>query len=117
MSLSRKFEKQADEFATNARPDPTPFILSLKKLAVDNLSNLNPHPLYVLVQLFASIYSGADQLFGTQNKRIWRKVMPESSNVIMIFEYALNQERTGINFLDSHWNEWASALLLVPSDV
>jgi rubrerythrin len=24
--------------------------------------------------------------------------MPESSNVIMIFEYALNQERTGINF-------------------
>jgi STE24 endopeptidase len=47
MSLSRKFEKQADEFAMNARPDPTPFILSLKKLSVDNLSNLNPHPLYV----------------------------------------------------------------------
>jgi STE24 endopeptidase len=47
MSLSRRFEKQADEFATNARPDRTPFILSLKKLAVDNLSNLNPHPLYV----------------------------------------------------------------------
>jgi len=47
MSLSRKFEKQADEFAMNARLDPTPFILSLKKLAVDNLSNLNPHPLYV----------------------------------------------------------------------
>ncbi len=47
MSLSRKFEKQADEFAMNARPDPTPFILSLKKLTVDNLSNLNPHPLYV----------------------------------------------------------------------
>ncbi len=47
MSLSRKFEKQADEFAVNARLNPAPFILSLKKLAADNLSNLNPHPLYV----------------------------------------------------------------------
>ena len=28
MSLSRKFERAADEFAMKARPDPTPFVLS-----------------------------------------------------------------------------------------
>jgi STE24 endopeptidase len=47
MSLSRKFEKAADEFAMKSRPDPGPFVLALKKLAAHNLSNLNPHPLYV----------------------------------------------------------------------
>ncbi len=47
MKVSRKFEKQADEFAIAARRDPAPFILSLKKLAANNLSNLTPHPLYV----------------------------------------------------------------------
>lgn len=47
MSLSRKFERAADEFAMKSRPDPRPFVLALKKLAAHNLSNLNPHPLYV----------------------------------------------------------------------
>jgi STE24 endopeptidase len=47
MSLSRKFEKEADDFALKSRPDPGPFVLAMKKLATHNLSNLNPHPLYV----------------------------------------------------------------------
>jgi STE24 endopeptidase len=47
MSLSRKFERAADEFALKSRPDSGPFVLVLKKLTTHNLSNLNPHPLYV----------------------------------------------------------------------
>ena len=47
MSLSRKFERAADEFAMKSRPGPKPFVLALKKLTTHNLSNLNPHPLYV----------------------------------------------------------------------
>ncbi len=44
--LSRKFEYQADEFAT-VNSDSDSLISSLKKLSVNNLSNLNPHPWYV----------------------------------------------------------------------
>ena len=46
--LSRKNEFEADEFAKkeyNARD----LALALKKLSVDNLSNLYPHPFYVFV--------------------------------------------------------------------
>ncbi len=46
--LSRKHEYQADEFAAkNYSPDPLQS--ALKKLSVNNLSNLRPHPLNVFI--------------------------------------------------------------------
>ena len=46
--FSRKNEFEADEFAAiNYRPES--LIKALKKLAVDNLSDLDPHPAYVFV--------------------------------------------------------------------
>jgi len=44
--LSRTFEFQADHFAATTF-QPAPLAEALKKLSVHNLSNLNPHPLYV----------------------------------------------------------------------
>ena len=46
--LSRKNEYEADSFATRTYNDQH-MINALKKLSVDNLSNLNPHPAYVYV--------------------------------------------------------------------
>ena len=45
-SLSRKMEYQADAYA-RVTYDGEKLIDALKKLSVDNLSNLNPHPVYV----------------------------------------------------------------------
>jgi len=47
--LSRKHEYQADEFATKTA-NSLAFISALKKLSVENLSNLTPHPLYVFFE-------------------------------------------------------------------
>jgi STE24 endopeptidase len=47
--LSRRFEYQADAFAQRAMGSATPLIRALKKLAVKNLSNLTPHPLYAFI--------------------------------------------------------------------
>lgn len=47
--LSRKFEYQADSYAASTCSNPGAFILALKKLSVDNLSNLTPHPLKVFL--------------------------------------------------------------------
>ncbi len=44
--LSRSFERQADEFAKN-NANAQDLIRALKKLSVENLSNLTPHPAYV----------------------------------------------------------------------
>lgn len=46
--LSRKYEFEADAFATTTY-NGNALQLALKKLSVDNLSNLNPHPAYVFV--------------------------------------------------------------------
>jgi len=46
-SISRKHEYQADNFAKGKMGSPVPLITSLKKLNVDNLSNLYPHDAYV----------------------------------------------------------------------
>lgn len=48
--LSRKHEYQADRFAANTTGDTENLIRALKRLAVDNLSNLTPHPFYVFLQ-------------------------------------------------------------------
>jgi STE24 endopeptidase len=46
--LSRHFEYQADKFA-GTYCDPNDLQEALKRLSVDHLSNLNPHPLYVFI--------------------------------------------------------------------
>lgn len=46
--LSRKYEYQADAFAAR-KYDPEPLQDALKKLSVNHLSNLRPHPAYVYV--------------------------------------------------------------------
>lgn len=46
-SVSRKFEYQADAFAAN-NYGKKPLIEGLKKLSIKHLSNLTPHPAYVL---------------------------------------------------------------------
>ncbi len=45
--LSRRYEYQADAYAVATYKDPQAMITALKKLSVDNLSNLTPHPLKV----------------------------------------------------------------------
>ncbi|MEO5329444.1 MAG: M48 family metallopeptidase [Magnetococcus sp. THC-1_WYH] len=46
---SRKNEFQADQFAVRTSPNPLALMDALKKLAASSLSNLTPHPLYVLL--------------------------------------------------------------------
>jgi STE24 endopeptidase len=46
-NLSRKYEYEADAYAVSTYRKPQAFITALKKLTVDNLSNLTPHPLKV----------------------------------------------------------------------
>jgi STE24 endopeptidase len=46
-SLSRRFEKEADQYASKLLGDPGALIRALKKMVSDNLTNLSPHPLYV----------------------------------------------------------------------
>ncbi len=47
--ISRKHEYEADRFAVETYKKPEAFIDALKKLSVDNLSNLTPHPLKVFL--------------------------------------------------------------------
>jgi len=44
--VSRKFEREADEFALGLMKTAEPMCCALKRLAADNLANLSPHPLY-----------------------------------------------------------------------
>lgn len=48
-AISRKHEREADRFAHDALNDSKPLINALRKMALDNLSNLCPHPLYVKI--------------------------------------------------------------------
>ncbi len=48
--LSRKHEFEADAFAAETTQAPGAMIDALKKLSVDNLSNLTPHPLKVFLE-------------------------------------------------------------------
>jgi STE24 endopeptidase len=48
--LSRKHEFEADAFAAETTKAPSEMIAALKKLSVDNLSNLTPHPLKVFLE-------------------------------------------------------------------
>ncbi|NWF92628.1 MAG: M48 family metallopeptidase [Syntrophaceae bacterium] len=44
--ISRGFECEADDFATDLMKTAEPMRSALKRLAADNLANLTPHPLY-----------------------------------------------------------------------
>jgi STE24 endopeptidase len=46
---SRQHEYEADAYAVETTGDPAAMISTLKKLTVDNLSNLTPHPLKVVL--------------------------------------------------------------------
>ncbi|WP_130472877.1 M48 family metallopeptidase [Candidatus Magnetaquicoccus inordinatus] len=48
-ALSRHFEYQADHFAVSSAPEQGALITALRTLAKENLSNLMPHPLSVLL--------------------------------------------------------------------
>ena len=43
---SRKWEREADDFAVGLMKTGKPMAEALKRLAADNLANLNPHPFY-----------------------------------------------------------------------
>lgn len=47
--FSRKHEFEADRFAAETTGKPEAMVSALKKLSVDNLSNLTPHPVYVFL--------------------------------------------------------------------
>jgi STE24 endopeptidase len=47
-ALSRKAEFEADRYSVETFGKPETLISALKKLSIDNLSNLNPHPLRVI---------------------------------------------------------------------
>lgn len=47
MAISRRFERDADKFAVDMLGSGAAMAGAMKRLAADNLSNLNPHPLYV----------------------------------------------------------------------
>ncbi|MHB9155542.1 MAG: M48 family metallopeptidase [Endomicrobiales bacterium] len=48
--FSRRYEYEADAYAVATYGKPEAMISALKKLSVDNLSNLTPHPLKVFLQ-------------------------------------------------------------------
>jgi len=48
--ISRRNEYQADRFAAETTKDHSNLVNALKKLSVDNLSNLTPHPLKVFLE-------------------------------------------------------------------
>jgi STE24 endopeptidase len=50
LHMSRKYEFEADEYAVKTYGSPTELASALKKLSVDSLSNLNPHPLKVFFE-------------------------------------------------------------------
>jgi STE24 endopeptidase len=47
MSISRRFEREADLYCLGITKSAEPLVRALKKMAKENLSNLLPHPLYV----------------------------------------------------------------------
>lgn len=48
-AISRKHEFEADAYSINTQKKPEAMILALKKLSINNLSNLTPHPMKVFL--------------------------------------------------------------------
>jgi STE24 endopeptidase len=71
--LSRRHEYEADAFAAATYQKPQDMISALKKLSVDSLSNLTPHPLKVFLS-----YSHPPVLDRIQALRLsWKSDFPE----------------------------------------
>ncbi len=49
MAISRRYEHAADRFAVTTSQKGPAMVTALKKLSVNNLSNLQPHPFYVFL--------------------------------------------------------------------
>ena len=49
-AIRRKHEYEADRYAADTCAAPEDLISGLKRLSVDNLSNLTPHPMKVLME-------------------------------------------------------------------
>jgi len=49
MGISRRFEREADQYSFEVMKQSAPLVRALKKMAKDNLSNLTPHPVYVML--------------------------------------------------------------------
>ena len=64
--LSRKNEIAADQFAADTTKDPLAMVAALKKLSVHNLSNLTPHPFYVILNYSHPPVLKRIQLLATQ---------------------------------------------------
>jgi STE24 endopeptidase len=47
MAVSRRFEREADQHVSRVLKRGEFLISALKKMALDNLANLNPHPVFV----------------------------------------------------------------------
>ena len=45
-AISRKFEREADDYSLTLIQRAEPMVSALKRLAADNLANLTPHPIY-----------------------------------------------------------------------
>ncbi len=45
-AISRKFEREADDYSLKLMKTPGPLCNALRRLAADNLENLDPHPFY-----------------------------------------------------------------------
>ncbi len=68
--LSRKYEYQADAFAAE-NYDPQPLMEALKKLSVNHLSNLRPHPAYVYVHYsHPPLLKRLEHLEGSKKKEV-----------------------------------------------
>jgi STE24 endopeptidase len=50
LHFSRQYEYEADLYAVKTSGKKKPFVEALKKLSVDNLSNLHPHPMKVFLE-------------------------------------------------------------------
>ena len=78
-SVSRKNEFAADQFAVVTTGDAASFATALKKLAVNNLSNLTPHPFYVTLNY--SHPPVLERLKATREEDLVAVIAPESLEV------------------------------------
>ncbi len=64
-ALSRRFEREADDYALLLTQNPEPMVRALRRLAADNLANLTPHPFYAW--FYYSHPPLAERIRGLQN--------------------------------------------------
>lgn len=75
-NLSRKHEKEADAFTLSTTGSAGPLISALKKLSVNNLSNLTPHPFKVFLEY---THPPVLERIGELKRREWKQP-PEATD-------------------------------------